>query len=479
LREDFLKLTESSDLTLLDVGRVLQRDFEVFRDWVAAQRTSLQPPSGGHEPLKILITHHPLVVQPATASSSGQRLPTGARRRDPGFQQLAEEAARAGFHLALHGHIHEARVLSDLSILKEPDAQLPMRQVGAGSLGDSNTFNEITATYAQDGGEAQWRLEIRTINLSAKDPHAASSFVLLNRTEDIARRAEELEQDKVRHSEFDDRRRGVVEQYTDTIYVARVKGARGAPELPQTPLLSIQDVVDDFVLDGFEVRVRLLVKDERLPGLFPRLTPNYLLGGESEEAGRDLYPFSLAALSLLLGRSIAYPRKADMPLGPEDYRWLRQSQKDGRLLKNLEDLARNPPPTGDVVGKGSDHYSSLRANLAAALAEQPKQPVTEKDFYRKARSASPTYPAFICLPYPRRRWTGGVAQVPEIAVLNVSVRAPHGKSDDALSTGVTPEQLAEQAFTPDNISMLESLADLVGTMLVDCAAMQMVTPIWQ
>ncbi len=114
LRKRYLQLTESNDLTLLDAGRVHPRDFAEFATWAETLAKGQGAANAEIEPLKILITHHPLVAEP-----DAQYAVKGSERKGTFFEQLARSAGKAGFHLALHGHIHKPQVLADLSLLQD------------------------------------------------------------------------------------------------------------------------------------------------------------------------------------------------------------------------------------------------------------------------------------------------------------------------------------------------------------------------
>jgi hypothetical protein len=484
LRERYLKLTEDNDLTLLDAGRVHPDDLAAFEHWIASQGKSASGEDVPGEPLKILITHHPLAVQPELEHRRVASQREDYKLKDVRFEKLASAAGRAGFHLAIHGHIHKAQVLSDLSLLQDPDARHPMRQVGAGSLGDGKTFNEITATYTNDGDQNHWRLEIRTINLKAQNPHDASSFVLLNRTEDVAKRAEDLEREKSRREEFDSRVQSAMRQFSEAVHRTPPEGAfeRPAPGLlPQSAMQSVESIIREVVFPGSGVRVRLFLKDRQHTGLVPRLTAVYLAPSVSDGSGPVTYPVSFAALSLLLGRTLIFPRDLGLRFDERDYMWLRRSGKDRELVTHLEALSREPPPTGYPGAEEAQRYKALLTKLARGMAEDRQaEPLTGADFYREVplQNAHQTYPVFICVPYPRQASEGGVPEMPEVAVLVVSLKASEESSEENLAERATPDTVEKKASTPEHIGMLESLTELVGTILVSSSAVGKPRGVW-
>jgi hypothetical protein len=476
LRERYLQLTESNDLTLLDAGRIHQDDLTAFTRWAESFRNNQDAAGAEMEPLKILITHHPLAVEPEAQTAARDTKRTGML-----FEKLASAAGNAGFHLALHGHIHKPQVLADLSLLQEANARHPMRQVGAGSLGDGGTFNEITATYSRESDDRHWRLEIRTINLKAPDPHDATRFVLLNRTEDAAKRAEQLEHDRTRRNEFDDRVRAVMRQYSEAVYRAQPAstGDKPAPgHLPQAPLQSVESIIREVVFPGYGLRVRLFLKEQQHTRTIPQLSPVYLAPPYSDGSsgpGPVTYPGSLAALSLVLGKTLIYPGDLAATLGEQDYEWLRRSGKDRELTRVLEARVAETRGTSYPGPEGARQYEALLAKLVEGQGD----PLRVEDFYRDATStgSGQTYPEFICVPYPQRSPAQVVPDMPEVAVLVVSVRAPD-KPEGEQDRRVAPAGQQKNTFTPERVGMLETLAELAGMILVSSSALAKPKGVW-
>ena len=477
LQERYLNLTETNDLMLLDAGRVAAGDLAAFARWVDSQGASQSGTDGSVETLKILITHHPLAVQPEMEHGQDEVQRAAAREKDAGFEQLARAAGRGGFHLALHGHIHKPQVLSDLSLLREADARHPMRQVGAGSLGDGKTFNEITGVYAQDGEQNHWRLEIRTINLKAQNPHETTAWVLLNRTEDAAKRVEELERAQGRRAEFDERVQSVMHQFSESVHRTQPEDAfdRSIPELlPQAALQTVDSIIQKVVFPGFDVRSRLYLKDKQATKVIPRLSAFYL-NASFGDAAPVAYPHSLAALALVLGRTLVYPDDLDARLDERDYQWLRRSGKDRELGRILEALIREPPPTGSPAPEAAQRYQALLTKLNQGMADDGRAyPLTGMDFAYDAPGAGarPAQPVVIHVPYPQRPPEGNGPDVPEVAVLVVSARAPdeHPETQTA--------QPAEQAASPERRGMLASLAQLIGMILISSSAIGKPRGVW-
>lgn len=475
LRKSYLKLAEANELSLVDAGRVHLKDLESFKGWVESWSKGQNTEMVSREPLKILITHHPLAVQPEIPGSSTAERPTDMR-----FQELATLARNAGFHLALHGHIHKPQVLSDLSILEGRDVRHPMRQVGAGSLGDNGMFNEITAEYREEIGQRQWRLEIRTVNVLADNPDDASPLVLLNPAESASERSEQLAREAGRRQQFDRRVRILMQQFSEDVYRTQPRGTpdKSAPvNLPQYAIQNVERIIRDVVFPpDFALRMRLLLKEEHytLPVPIPRLTEHYLTLPHGEGYGPLTYPASVAGWSLLLGRTLIYPPVRGGRLSHEDYEWLRRTGKDQYLAKILQSLIAETPSASLPGQREARRYEDLLRKLNEI--SQGKEPaLSVEDVYQPAPegSARTTYRTFICIPFPGR--LGGVdRQVPEVAVLDVGVGVPEKPEEGHARSDPDPATI----FTEETVRMLESLVELTGMILITSSALDKPKGIW-
>src|SRR5262249_48640172 len=240
LRKSYLDFTEDNPVTELDAGIVDSRDLAAFRDWAGTLREAARADTAW-DPLKILITHHPLQAYSQDSSAtrpSGRGIPEIKRH----FGEMVTAARNAGFHLALHGHMHKPQVVSDLSVLEGTDSLHPLRQIGAGSLGDHGIFNEIRAVFLADDDHRHWWLEIRTVNVLAENPDASSFLLLLNPAEDAEKRADQLEQQADQHREFDNRVRWATRQFSETVMRSRADTARQNTQLTLVPQNAIQTI---------------------------------------------------------------------------------------------------------------------------------------------------------------------------------------------------------------------------------------------
>lgn len=498
LRKRFLGLTEGAPPIAFNSGRVTPDDISRFQRWantVASSQPVPQPPQDTptpREPLKILITHHPLAIQPEQCSEDDAR--HAALRRS--FQHVAKTAREAGFHLALHGHIHKPQVLSDLSILEGLDGQSPMRQIGAASLDDTGLFNEITAYYhrdkadtegkedTKDKGKGVWRLELRLVNVTTDtaDRDSGSSFVLLNPAETADDKAGPLKRSLERREEFERRMRIGMRRYSELVfttqYETRPERLNGLA-LPQDTMQFIEGIIRDVIFDGFQVRARLLLKNVETHRLLPKLVPKYLTPAVLEGPESLVYPASVAAWSLVLGRTLMYPRiledsPAESDLRMADQDWLRRSDKIPALREALEQLMAEAAGKSNPGPGGAERYEGLSKKLIA-IGDSGEAVITGKDIYQEAPGSgqSKSFPSFICVPYPMRSAGGALPSLPEIVALDIGVRpmARHtGHNQPA-----TPE---EEPFTPERRDMLESLTELIGLVLTASSALNKPRGMW-
>ncbi len=354
-----------------------------------------------------------------------------------------------------------------------------MRQVGAGSLGDGRTFNEITATCSGEADQRQWRLEIRTINLTADKPNEASSFVLLNPAT-TAKSPEQLALDATR-KQFDSRVRSVMRQFSGSVYRTQPEGNLDKSTsvfLPQSAIQIVESIIREVVFPRLGLRVRLFLEEQSHTRPVPKLSAVYLAPPSSEGPNPVKYPVSLAALSLVLGKTLSYPEALDEPLDDQDYEWLRRSRRDRDLDRVLEALVQETLTTSYPGPEEAKRYDELRTKLARWMEDRVRaDPLSGKDFYQVApqQSSHQMYPNFICVPFPQRAPEGVPAEMPEVAVLVVSVNASEEVEQGKLAK---PDATPEKIFTPERIGMLESLAELTGMILIASSALGKPKGVW-
>ena len=549
----FLNLTEGTPPVALDSGRVRLEEVARFKRWtealvlteaaakeaalkeaalkeaeakeaeakkaVASQSSqnarssqdaeSPKQPSMPPEPLKLLVTHHPLAIQPDQENKDE----SGASRDAlQSFEDVATAARTAGFHLALHGHIHKPQVLSDLSIMEGLGAQHPMRQIGAASLGDTGLFNEITATYRTEKGKGVWRLELRLINVLTEDKpgstgkdatsangiadadskdkkdgqdgggggdgedNGRTSFVLLNPAESADNKVERLTQDVAVRKEFDNRMRIAMRRYSDQVYQWQNENR---PEklagftLPQDTMQFLESIIRDVIFARFQVRVQLLLKSVENSSPVPTLVPKYLTPAILEGPESLVYPASVAAWSLILGRSLTFPQLLSETTTQPDLDWLQRSGKIQGLcdvLTSLRDSAREKSyPANQLLPR----YDELHTTLTT-IGSGGKGEIRGAQMYQQAPNGSPpgSYPYFICIPYPQRPPGGALPTLPEVAVLDIGVLPmPHPVGQRQPAPEVTP-------FTAERLAMLNTVTELIGLVLTTSSAIGKPPGVW-
>ncbi len=477
LRKQFLELTEGAQPVALDSGRITLNDIARFQQWADASAVTRPAPTTpldsttAQDPLKILITHHPLAIQPEQDTSDDT-----SQVALRSFQKIAKTARASGFHLALHGHIHKPQVLSDLSILEGQDVQHPIRQIGAASLGDTGLFNEITAQYRAEEGQGIWRLELRLVDVTADDPAATSSFVLLNPAQTADNKVEQLTREKNQRMEFERRMRIAMRRYSEVVYQTQNENR---PEklsgfaLPQDTMQFIEGIIRDVIFDGFHVRVRLLLKSVETYRPLPTLTPKYLTPAVLEGPEPLVYPASVAAWSLVLGRTLIYPQLNDTNTDSDDHDWLRRSEKIPDLLKALELLTQDEFAKSYSESEAVKRYQTLHSNLTT-ISANGESTITGQSMYQTAPGDSPgNFPSFICVPYPRRSSGGALPGIPEVAALDIGVR-PLAQPGGQRSSEVAEEN----PFTLERIDMLECLTELIGMVLTTSSALGKPRGMW-
>ncbi len=542
-RKKFLQITEDYQPLALASGRVLRQDLEQFDTW----STTLTP-GATKDPLKILITHHPLAIDMDQPRERAQTRP-----EEQSFKDLAQKASQAGFHLALHGHAHKhghnPKALSGFSILGDAAGSHRLRQIGAASLCDTGTFNEIIAErrpktantkanppterqsntsqflngqsgngqpsnshaqngqspngYAQNGQpsnshaqngqspngqqttqsqeehvtQGDWRFELRLINVNTMDETSTTKppFLLLNPEESAERLRVRLESVAERRQMFDTRMRVAMGQFSERVHLSSLERQQDRPNaayLPQSTMQVIEPIIRDIIFDGYGVRVRILLKDVTEHRLFPKLTAAYLTPPIFDGPDTLIYPASVAAWSLVLGRSLIYPDVEQIFTGLEDHEWLRATNKLAPLRQALEALneelfARSVP--NDQMRK---QYESLIEAIKQLEANSKNAAIAGSDMYQNSSDSGRdhTYSCFICVPYPRRPRGGALPSLPETMVLDVGVRSNEKTNANTINTA--------EIFTEERVAMLESIAELIGMMLTTANALGKPRGLW-
>jgi predicted phosphodiesterase len=467
LRTQYLQLTENTRLIDLHAGRITIDDIARFERWTRQSTQNATPGGATPDPLKVLITYHPVAIHPAESAAANTL-------------QLAEMARNAGFHLALHGHIHNPQVISDMSAFAGPNNEGSIRQLGAASLDAMGVFNEVTAIYQELDGKGSWGLDLRQIVLKAHRSAASTPAILLTSADAADKRIKMLERAATQRSEFERAMLVAMRRFSEQAYEARPTSRQerpGATFLPQGALLLVQDVIRNVIFRDYDVRVRLLLKDRERLGAAPKLTPTYLSPATQDGPDALVYPASIAAWSLVLGRTLIYPDVLNESTTALDHDWLRRTNKLSKLLPSLEALTSHAAEMSYPGIQAAARYSNLHSmlkNMDEPGAGADATGVAGNEIFQPASSGNgaPSYPTFICVPYPMRP-SGGSSNLPEIAVLDISVRQrpPSGRQR-------ADAEAPSEPFTTERIEMLETLAELVGMMLTTADALDRPRGIW-
>ncbi len=491
LRTLFLELTEGNPLTILDAGTIRQQDLDAFReDWKPGGSSDLDQ----GETLKILVTHHPLLIHPEFKSQTRRENEVTQR-----FHDLLEAARKAKFHLAFHGHLHKPQVLSDLSIVEGADTRHSMQQIGAGSLGDNGTFNEIVATY--DDQVKLWRFEVRTISVTSAESTSSPSVVLMNPDEDPIRHTAKLDQRLERQKTFEMEIRRVMRQFSESVESERQLDPRNQSLvlLPQVAMSSIDRIIREviFPADDFDVRVALALKGIHPVQHIVELRNTYIAPSLEGEPRTLLYPASVASWAVILGRTLRYPDMKNDSLQDSDVMWIIQNNKLPAIDQALDSLiheasndteakkryemvktklhdflktVERAKTTGQTVPPAMQQQTALSASSQGEVPDSlpvGKGTLTIGDLFQPTPTGQPQpYPCFIAVPIPLRSQTGS-AVLPEIGVLDISLR--ERKKDE--QHDVLAPNGKEAMFSRERIEMLETLSELCTQILCSADAL--------
>ena len=517
LQKEFLTFTESTRPLDLRVGRVATADIDDFNEWAGsyadkvhaalaqatntpAVATPAAPAPAAHaqqsnapgtvgaaqHPLKILITHHPIIIR-----AHEKYAPAGDVVTTRSFTRLLKAAHEAGFHLALHGHHHSEDIVAEESTLQEPRTAKRIQQFGAASLAETGMFNEITAVYREAPGlplgqshpTGEWELNCLPKNLSAAGPVAprgtpGNLITIADKTIDRLNRAAE------QRTDFETQLQYAMRRFAEQVWRVRQEKAQGGVQrlanLPQESLMLLRDAISGVIFRSFETHVRLLLKsNEHVSKDVPRLVPTYLAPATMDGPDSVIYPASIAAWSLVLGRRLTYPKVGSETTVSEDHEWLRQSGKIDALIQALIALEQQARSTN--VGVEAERFKSLYTSLRDIRDKprsDPEPSIGGETMFRQTATKSPLrgWDTFICLPYPARPIGGTSPTLPEIAVLEVGVR-PVEPPDPFLDTSPRPVG-PFQPFTPERIEMLEVVTDVIGMMLTTADALSRPPGAW-
>jgi calcineurin-like phosphoesterase family protein len=485
LRQQFLALTEGGQLVDLRAGRITQADLERFEGWAQPIIKDAGQNAGGESPLKILITYHPFAIHAERNSSVN-----AAQNPQTAFNQVAKMARAAGFQLALHGFVHNPQLLTDMSLFEGPDHRQPILQMGAASLGETGVFNEITAVERVENGESAWRVDLRLVSLKDNGAADLAALSLLNPAETADKRIEQLTRHATRRSGFERRMGFAMRRFAEQVHqghepqrqswqnTAQLSQDRSnmAP-LPPEAMHLIREVVQDEIFSGYETRVRLLLKSYEKSSAIPKLIPTYLTPAVMEGPDALIYPASVAAWSLILGRRLIYPAIESQGTDEEDHEWLRRAGKFEPVLSVLKALMQEAASASNPGKEAFERYNALHTDLEAIRGAIPGARVAGKHIYQPAPVGNQPqgYPYFICVPYPLRVIGGALSDLPETMALDVAVR--RAQQPDGQQTTQDTGSI-DNPFTQERIEMLEMLAESIGLMLTIASALGRPRGVW-
>lgn len=433
LRQQFLQTTDA--LIPNDGGVIQPGDVERFS--AAMQSLHLEeapmgmsyPGDDQSNPLRILVTHHPLIAaigrdgRPfASIANGGLLLPT---------------LRRSGFQMALHGHTHEPHFLSDLPIESFGTSNdMPLLQIGAGTLGgglhESNTFNEIVATRSRSTGK--WAIAMTTVNLDTEHDRPPMRIMLNNPIGDVTDlRPTRVEANSaVTRIDFAHRQRIIQRQFVDAL-------EDDAQIIPLRPLDSVKDAIKEVVFHGIETRVSLALKQRNPTTGKIELVNTYILP-DAQYDDQFLHPYSypdtVAAWAVIQGDPLIFPRMFREQDALVNFEWLQHTGKYEIIIKLLRDLGntgRHPQRARDILAKLETRtlkFSDIFQDWLPAAVQTRFQ-------------------SFAAIPIPLK---STIARQREIGVLLVDVVDPDPKDPAAV-------------FTEERIDMLKTLSHIIDSIL--------------
>lgn len=467
LRLEYLGLMEGSRLIALEAGRINDQDVNRFETWAEPLIHPIVAGAPAKNPLKIIIAYHPLANHPEQDTEKKQG--GGAH---PPFEQLTKHVRAAGFHLALHGHIHQSRLLSDHTILDGLTTQIPLRQLGAPSLGDTGFFNEITAVYHEPEdptpGQPEWRFEFHLVNVKATDSAHPNAIALPNPVIAAVNRIEWLKREAQWRVEFERGLRVIMRRYFDHVNAITPENRHNSVPLAQEPVQLAADLIRQVIFGDYDARIRLLLKSHDTEAAAPKLVPTYLTPAVVEGPDALAYPACVAAWALILGKTLIYPGVKSIKTDESDHDWLRRRDTIPTLLGALGAL------TADALAKsypGADEIQryELLHNKLTTISSSGQTTILGKDICQPALTGnrSSDYPGIAYVPYPLRSSGGAPRKLPEIAVLEVGVRQ---KTQPGVARDLS-ETVAMEPFTDERVAMLETITELIGMMLMTSSAL--------
>ena len=485
---------EASNNLLLSphVGLITNMDALAFKQQITRRATmeiQNNPPAAIIDPLKILVTHHPLIPL-AENNIWTQTQKTFAA-------DLVQTALKYDVQLALHGHAQISQVAAHLS----GDA-IPLRQLGAGQMRtltqESNgvtpspqtpaddtdkkatIFNEIVARYSHK--DSRWLLDICTRSLA--DPQAKPpAYILLNHTGDSADPPEKDSREKKlldMRDLLDKQLRMAMAQFSDNIATVHTQ------DILSRPLTTVRDAISGIIFGDCETRVGLAIKTTDRTNNLVALKYAYiepLVDNHQQFVHPFRYPLTFASWALILGRPLLFPRNYakkydEYTLTNQDAQWLTYSNKGSSINRALRSEIQFAD--AELVRHAGTSYApeqidlTLRRERAQKLLENfNHNSMTLQEAYQEPYSHDhpSLFEEFVALPIPLRPESDNVPTLrPEIGVLLIDAYRPPPKE------GETP--IEEAIFHEERVKLLCMISDLLFVMLTTADKLNRPAGIW-
>ncbi len=491
-RKKFLDLIEDTFISL-DTGAIRKKNVDAFIEYLGKQRaetiaaalaaqvaasappaSTTQPvvaaqPTSAREPLRILVTHHPLITPKENKIFEGDLVGK--------FSDIVSAAREHRFHLALHGHLHEPQLLTDFSFIGDSDSsRVSLRQFGAGSLAEDFTFNEIVATRSEE--KPNWQLYVQTQKLKEDSSTSVFSLAVLDAEERQTRLlvAKQESEDLKTRRKFDQEIRQVMHLF------AEATAKPGEQVIPRQPMQKVQEIIEQVIFRGIPIHVGLAIKrrkEDKTASNNVEVTftlENDYINPHHGDPGylhEFRYPTTAAAWALILGRPLLVIPGVSTGnfLKDDDLEWLAQSGKVARVRGVIEEsLSRAKLEEGKIDSNSSNSFQmnqlrKLTQRLGDLRTGFSKDEVTFESAYQMPTKEEAKVP-FISVPIPLRTEDNS-SNLVEVGVLNI----------DALSTEEMGKPPAEwkkanpdEVFTPERIEMLKTLSDIIYVILTEASA---------
>jgi hypothetical protein len=488
LRQQYAEASNNL-LFALDAGMVKSTDVATLRlrlqKWAATEFTVDAAASIMH-PLKILVTHHPLMPL-----AENNIWPQAHMKAVADLLQIAHEH---DFQLALHGYAQISQI--EANVLGE---HIPLRQLGAGWLrtreyersgsthlpvepatpnaGKEKIFNEIIARYSHKDG--RWLLEMRC-KLLANPQSSPPSYNLLNRADDSAGPPAEDSREKkllAMREKVEKQLRLAMAQFSDNITTAHVQ------DILSRPLTTVRDAIGTIIFGDCVTRIGLAIKTAHHVNNLITLKYAYIeptVDNHQQFIHPFRYPLTFASWALILGRPLLFPKNyADEDtLDNDDTQWITHSNKSDAINRALSTEINFAE--AELLRHAGTSFAPEQSDLTLRRDRAQKimdifnhNSLTLKEIYQEPYNdiQSSPFKEFIAVPIPLRPDGDAMPTLrPEIGVLLIDAYRLPSKE------GEKPVQ--EAIFFEERVEMLRLVSDLLFLMLTTADKLNRPTGIW-